>query len=135
MDAIKHTGKFGGLFPSGAEEAAIACINHTLAEKVTDGRQYVVVAGTLHHKGPTGRMFDSSIQIKARVLIWLRKWRDAEIGEYCDIPNETEYAMCEVETIDNPFHDDVEGSSKTRRAWTLEGRTFVMALAGWLRIK
>jgi len=132
---MNRTGKFGALFSTETEDAAITCINHILTERITDGRQYVVVAGTLRHDAElAGSMFDNPPEIKARVLIWLRKWRDAEIGEYCDLPGEKEYATCVVERIDNPFHGDVEGSSKTRRAWTLEGRTFVGALAGWLRI-
>jgi hypothetical protein len=125
---VKRTGKFGGLYPLDNEEAAIACINRTLAEKVTDGRQYVVVAGTVHHEGRPGSMFVDPPKRRARVLIWLRKWRDAEIGEYCDIPGEKEYATCKVERIDCPFQGE------RRNSWILEGRTFVGALAGWLRI-
>lgn len=134
---IKRTGKFGIIYTSGSkpENEIIDRLMKAMREKIDDGRRYVVTVGTCRLAPEFGSLFEEPHRRRARLLIWLRKWRDAEVGEFCEIPGEQEYAMCEVETIDNPFHDDVEGSCKTRKAWTLEGRTFIGALAGWMRIE
>lgn len=126
---MNRTGKFGVIIPANAEGKADDILMRTVWEKIDDGRQYIVTAGTYAHNDASYECGPSSgTKRKARVVVWLRNWRDAEIGEWCEQPDSRELANFERGEVDNP-HDHLFPTTAT---YTLEGKTF-KGMGMWTR--